>query len=79
LEGSNVVKNAATAGRDSCGFLASLLTRNNDWNWLFRVNRQFLVPSQMQGRDEEGHPASAWVIQQLREAFPFDSAPDLAA
>src|ERR1039458_1779197 len=21
------------------------------------------------------HPASAWVIQQLREAFPFDSAP----
>ena len=21
------------------------------------------------------HPASAWVVQQLREAFPFDSAP----
>ena len=22
-----------------------------------------------------GHPTSAWVIQQLREAFPYDSAP----
>jgi hypothetical protein len=22
------------------------------------------------------HPSSAWVIQQLREAFPYDSAPD---
>jgi putative transposase len=21
------------------------------------------------------HPTSAWVIQQLREAFPYDSAP----
>jgi transposase InsO family protein len=23
-----------------------------------------------------GHPTSAWVVQQLREAFPFDSAPE---
>jgi putative transposase len=21
------------------------------------------------------HPSSAWVVQQLREAFPYDSAP----
>ncbi len=25
--------------------------------------------------DVTGHPSAAWVIQQLREAFPFDAAP----
>ena len=22
-----------------------------------------------------GHPTSTWIVQQLREAFPYDSAP----
>jgi hypothetical protein len=71
----------SSAGSFSC---ATTAMRSPRWNFFtvptvtFRVLYVWFVVENGQRRilrsDVTKHPAATWVIQQLREAFPFDAA-----